>query len=63
MANILDVQEDFVYNYEAVDNEVGLQKFVEDIGKPESVCAMCPANANNPIDHFDKENVIVKHID
>ena len=63
VANILDVQKDFVYDYQAVENEIGLEKFVNDIGKPESVCSMCPANADNPINHFDKENVIVKHID
>ena len=62
IANILDIADKGVYNYEPIESEEGLKEFVENIGKPASICSMCPENKSHSFDHFNKENVYVKNI-
>lgn len=63
IANLLDVADPATYKYQGLTVKDDLEKFVSDINKPESICSMCPENINHSIDHFNKENVIVKNID
>ena len=51
------------YKYKGVGPDGDVKSIVDNINKPESVCAMCPDNKDHSIDHFDKENVHVKDID
>jgi len=62
VANILDIIPGYV-EYEGLGHNSDLTKFISGIGKPESVCAMCPENISHSVDHYAKENVHVKHID
>ena len=62
VANILDIIPGYV-DYTSYGAEDDIADFVENIGKPHSVCAMCPENASHSVDHFAKENVHVKNID
>lgn len=64
VANIIDVTGENWFNYQAVDVDGEVETFVNNIGVPESVCAQCPDLSQKQfaaINHFDKENVIVKH--
>jgi organic radical activating enzyme len=61
VANAMDITKQNWFNYQAVDVDDDLEKFVNNIGCPESVCGQCPARSQAVvIDHFDKKNVIVK---
>lgn len=63
LPNILELDKGKHYDYKGVDAEGDVAGLVSMINKPESVCAMCPDNADHSIDHFNKENVRVKDID
>lgn len=64
IANILDIPDAEGFEYTPVSSrDNNLKQFVDNIGKPESICSMCPENIENKIDHFDKDNVYVKDID
>jgi len=62
VANIIDVTKNNWFDYHAVDIHDDLEEFVQNIGCPESVCGQCPDRTQAVvINHFDKENVIVRH--
>ena len=62
VANIIDITGDNWFNYHGVDVHDNLREFVQNIGCPESVCGQCPDRTQAVIiNHFDKENVIVRH--
>lgn len=63
LPNILELDKGKNYTYQGVGPDGDIESIVDNINKPESVCAMCPENKNHSIDHFDKENVRVKDID
>ena len=63
IANLLDLDKRDKYKYEGVGPNGDVETIVQNINKPESVCAMCPENIDHSIDHFAKENVHVKNID
>ena len=62
IANALDLKKDYT-DYKAYSHTDDLKGFINSIGFPESVCAMCPENSNHSINHLLKENVNVKNID
>jgi hypothetical protein len=62
VANIIDITGDNWFDYHAVGAHDNLNEFVQNIGRPESVCGQCPDRTQAVvINHFDKENVIVRH--
>ena len=62
VANIIDITSNNWFDYHAVDVHDDIKKFVQNIGRPESVCGQCPDRTQAVvINHFDKENVIVQH--
>lgn len=62
VANILDIIGDNWFDYHAVDVHDDIKEFMQNIGCPESVCGQCPDQTQAVvINHFDKENVIVRH--
>jgi hypothetical protein len=61
VANIIDITGENWFNYQAIDIHDNIETFVANIGSPEPVCAQCPDSMHTSIDHFDQENVIVKH--
>ena len=64
VANIMDITGENWYNYKPCVGADDLPKFISGINIPETVCGGCPSNDSAVIiDHFDKENVIVKHFD
>jgi hypothetical protein len=63
IANLIDIDETGSYSYNGVEHNGDVISLIDRIGKPEIVCAMCPENMDNSIDHFAKENVNVKNID
>ena len=63
LPNILDLDKKGHYSYKGVEPNGDVDSIINNIGKPESVCAMCPENRDHSIDHFNKENVHVKDID
>jgi len=63
LPNILELDKNKHYTYEGVGPNGNVADLVENINKPESVCAMCPENKDHSIDHFKKENVRVKDFD
>lgn len=63
LPNILELDKGKHYNYKGVGADGDIKSIVDNINKPESVCAMCPENKEHSIDHFDKETVHVKDID
>ena len=63
LPNILELDKKQHYSYEGVEPDGDVASIINNIGKPESVCAMCPENRDHSIDHFNKENVRVKDID
>lgn len=60
VANILDMFPNYA-DYDGVGHNQDLTEFVDSIGKPESICAMCPENKNNAVDHYAENSVEVKH--
>ena len=61
VANIFDITKNLFSNYKGYTADDDISEFVNNIGKPESVCGQCPDSTNAVIiDHFDKRNVIVK---
>ena len=63
IANNLDLPNTKGYKYNPVGSYDQLDKFVERIGKPESICSMCPESRTHAIDHYAKGEVHVKHLD
>ena len=63
IANLLDLPNTKGYKYNPVGSYDQLDKFVERIGKPESICSMCPESRSHAIDHYAKGEVHVKHLD
>ena len=63
IANLLDLDQNGAYNYNGIGPTGDVQSLVEQINKPELICAMCPEDTSNSFDHFNKENVYVKNID
>ena len=61
VANLLDMKPGYV-DYDGVGHNEDLSEFVNGIGKPEGVCAMCPASRSHSIDHYAEENVHVKSV-
>jgi organic radical activating enzyme len=60
IANILDLPNTKGFNYNPIDSKTGLDKFVKLIGKPESICSMCPESRSHASDHYKQGEVIVK---
>jgi hypothetical protein len=60
LPNILELDKGNHYKYEGIEPTGDVETLVNNINKPESVCAMCPESIDHSIDHFDKENVRVK---
>jgi organic radical activating enzyme len=60
LPNILELDKGNHYKYEGIESTGDVKTLVNNINKPESVCAMCPESIDHSIDHFDKENVRVK---
>ena len=61
VANIIDITNTYYKNYSGYDVKDNLHEFVNNIGKPEPVCGFCPDSSQaTVINHFDKNNVIVK---
>lgn len=63
LPNILELDRGKHYTYQGVGPDGDVKHLVDNINKPESVCAMCPDSAAHSVDHFNKENVHVKDID
>ena len=64
IANILDIVNNKKnYNYQGIKSTEDLKDFIDNINKPEKICAMCPESTKHSIDHFKKENVYVKDLD
>lgn len=62
VANLIDVTGKNFTGYVACSDETTLAKFVDGIGKPESVCSQCPTlQTAKIIDHFNTKNVTVKN--
>lgn len=62
VANIIDITNTHYKNYKGYSIDDDLKQFVDNIGQPESVCGFCPDSSQATIiDHFNKDNVIVKH--
>lgn len=62
VANIMDITDSNWFGYQAIDVTDNIDEFIKRIGQPETVCAQCPDQSQAvAIDHFNKENVIVKH--
>jgi organic radical activating enzyme len=62
IANILDMTHRKGYSYSPYDNNDNLENFINNIGKPESICSMCPESLKHKFDHYLKQNVHVKNI-
>lgn len=60
LPNILELDKGKHYKYKGISADGDIKTLIEHIGKPESVCAMCPENISHSVDHYDKENVRVK---
>ena len=63
LPNILELDKGKHYKYKGIGPEDDISDLIENINKPESVCAMCPEHRTHSIDHFKKENVHVKNFD
>ena len=62
VANLLDIKPGYT-NYTGYSHNDDISEFIQGIGKPEPVCAMCPEQQSHSVDHYAKENVYVKNID
>lgn len=61
VANVIDITGKNWFEYESCGSANQLDKFVSNIGKPETVCSQCPARSQAVVvDHFNINNVIVK---
>jgi organic radical activating enzyme len=61
VANVMDITGKNWFDYEPCEGAAHLDKFVADIGVPESVCGQCPNRSQAVmINHLDKINVVVK---
>jgi hypothetical protein len=61
VANVMDLTQSNWFGYQACSVNGDVETFVSNIGKPESVCSQCPDRKQAVvINHFDKNNVIVK---
>lgn len=61
VANLMDLTGEDFYGYQPITDSTGLDDFIKHIGRPESVCAWCPAQSQaTVIDHFDVKNVTVR---
>ena len=63
IANLLDLPNTKGYEYDPVDSYGNIDRFIQSIGKPESICSMCPESRSHAIDHYSKGEVHVKHLD
>jgi len=63
IANLLDLPNTKGFRYQGITTEDNIKKFVSYIGKPESICSMCPESRSHSIQHYDKGEVHVKHLD
>ena len=63
IANLLDLPNTKGYKYQPTNSFDDIDKFVSLIGKPESICSMCPESRSHAIDHYAKGEVHVKHLD
>jgi len=63
IANLLDLPNTKGYEYNPIDSYGNIDKFIQSIGKPESICSMCPESRSHAIDHYGKGEVLVKHLD
>jgi len=62
VANVIDLTGENWFNYHAIDVVDDVKTFVDNIGKPESVCGQCPESSQAVvINHLNLENVVVKH--
>lgn len=61
VANTIDLTGNSWYGYHGYDADDDIKHFVSNINKPEPVCGQCPDREHAVVvDHFKKENVIVK---
>lgn len=61
IANAIDITGENWFDYNPCESLENLEQFIKNIGYPEKVCGQCPSiNQAVIIDHFDKNNVIVK---
>lgn len=61
VANVMDLTKTNWFDYKPCNGADSLDEFIAGIGRPESVCGQCPERRQAVvIDHFDKNNVIVK---
>ena len=56
----MDIDKKGYYKYHGVSADQDVQSLVERINKPESICSMCPEDKTHSIDHYNKNNVVVK---
>lgn len=63
IANLMDLPNTKGYEYSPTDTYGNIDRFVRLIGKPESICSMCPESRSHSIDHYAKGEVHVKHLD
>lgn len=63
IANLIDIDNSGYYSYKGFAHTENLGPLIDFIAKPETICSMCPENADHSIDHYKKENVHVKNID
>jgi hypothetical protein len=63
IANLLDLPNTKRFKYKPIDHLGNIDSFVKMIGKPESICSMCPETRSHSIDHYAKGEVYVKHHD
>jgi len=63
IANLLDLDKHGYYNYNGVGPNDDIRSLVDQINKPEPICSMCPEDKTHSIDHFEKNNVLVKNMD
>jgi hypothetical protein len=62
IANVLDILPGYT-DYQGVGHNEDLTQFVDSIGKPESVCSMCPEQRSHCVDHYAEGSVHVKNLD
>ena len=49
------------YNYAPTSQHEDIESFIKMIGKPESICSMCPESRSHSINHYAEGEVYVKH--
>ena len=63
IANLLDLPNTKGFKYKPIEAFDNVDAFVKMIGKPESICSMCPESRSHASDHYAKGEVHVKHLD